>query len=226
MDSNDEFEFKIPFLSACIAKRESGKTFLTKYLVKYWIDNDMFDEVMAFTNTNILNKEYDYLKKKFVFNRYDETKMKNIMELQKKQILKHGKESEKVKNILIIMDDVIGSLDSYSDTVREIITQGRHYKISLILNIQISKKEFSTDFRKNTDYFILGYNGKDTFKQLYDELEFNGSLSDFIKFMHTNTIDYNFVIYINRVMKSYEVEKRYKLIKADENDELKKFKIK
>jgi len=166
---------------------------------------------------------YDYLKKKFIFNRYDEKTMKKIIETQKQQIIKHPK---KTKNILVIMDDVIGSLDSYSPTVRELITQGRHYKISLILNIQISKREFSTDFRKNADYFLIGYNGKDTFKSLYEEFEFSGTLPQFIKFMHENTTDYNFVLYTNKVMQSYDINKRYSIIKAIESDELSKFKIK
>ena len=217
-----DFKFETPFLMACIAKRGSGKSYMTKYLVKYFIENNEIDEVMAFTNTNELNKEYDYLKKKFIFNRYDENKMKKIMEAQKNQL----KNKKKVKNILIIMDDVIGSLDSYSDTMRELITQGRHYKISLILNIQISKREFSTDFRKNCDYFLIGYNGKDTIKSLYEEFEFDGNLKDFINFIHKNTTDYNFVLYINKVMNTYDINKRYLIIKADNSDDLKKFNIK
>jgi GTPase SAR1 family protein len=222
-NNNEEFQFKFPFLLASIAKRGSGKSFLTKYLVHHWIENGDIDEVMAFTNTNELNKEYDYLKKKFILNRYDEKTMKNIMETQKKQIIK---DSKKVKNLLVIMDDVIGSLDSYSPTVRELITQGRHYKISLILNIQISKREFSTDFRKNADYFLIGYNGKNTFKQLFEEFEFKGKLNEFVDFMHKNTTDYNFVLYINKVMDSYDINKRYRIIHAEESEELNKFKIK
>ena len=219
----EDFNFKFPFLMASIAKRGSGKSFLTKYLVHHWIENKDIDDVMVFTNTNEVNNEYDYLKKKFIFNRYDEKTMKKIIETQKQQIIKHPK---KTKNILVIMDDVIGSLDSYSPTVRELITQGRHYKISLILNIQISKREFSTDFRKNADYFLIGYNGKDTFKSLYEEFEFSGTLPQFIKFMHENTTDYNFVLYTNKVMQSYDINKRYSIIKAIESDELSKFKIK
>jgi len=221
-DNNNDFEFKFPFLMASIAKRGSGKSFLTKYLVHNWIENGDIDEVMAFTNTNELNGEYDYLKKKFIFNRYDEQTMKKIMEAQKTQIKKNPK---KVKNILVIMDDVIGSLDSYSPTVRELITQGRHYKISLILNIQISKREFSTDFRKNADYFLIGYNGKDTFRQLYEEFEFKGKLNEFVEFMHQNTTDYNFVLYVNKVMDTYDVNKRYKIIRAEDSEEIKKFKV-
>ena len=221
--NNNDFEFKFPFLMASIAKRGSGKSFLTKYLVHNWVENGDIDEVMAFTNTNEMNKEYDYLKKKFIFNRYDENTMKMIMETQKKQIIK---DSKKVKNVLVIMDDVIGSLDSYSPTVRELITQGRHYKISLILNIQISKREFSTDFRKNADYFLIGYNGKDTFKSLYEEFEFQGKLPEFVNFMHENTTDFNFVLYVNKVMDTYDINKRFKIIRAEDSEEIKKFKIK
>ena len=221
--NNNEFEFKFPLLMCSVAKRGSGKSFLTKYLVHNWIENGDIDEVMAFTNTNEMNKEYDYLKKKFIFNRYDENTMKMIMEAQKKQIIK---DSKKVKNVLVIMDDVIGSLDSYSPTVRELITQGRHYKISLILNIQISKREFSTDFRKNADYFLIGYNGKDTFKSLFDEFEFQGKLPEFVNFMHENTTDFNFVLYVNKVMDTYDINKRYKIIRAEDSEEIKKFKIK
>lgn len=223
-EDNTEFEFKIPFLIANVAKRESGKSFLTKYLVHYWISNNEFDEVMAFTNTNKLNGEYNYLKKKYILDRYNESTMTKIMKAQEKQIISKGK--EKAKNILIIMDDIIGSLDSQSTIIRELITQGRHYKISLILNIQISKKEFSPDFRTNVDYFIIGYNGKETFTQLYKELSFNGKFKDFMEFMHKNTVGFNFVLYINKVMETYEIKNRYKIIKASDSEELKNFHIK
>ena len=227
MDNNDyDNIFKVPFLACCIAKRNSGKSFLTKYLVKYFIDNGQIDEVMAFTQTNDMNNEYDYLKKKYVFDRYDDDKMNKIMELQKKQIKKYGKESKKVKNILIILDDVIGSLDAYSPVIRRLITQGRHYNISLILNIQISKRELSTDFRANADIFIVGYNNRNTIKSLYEEFEFDGNLKDFINFIHKNTTDYNFVLYINKVMNTYDINKRYLIIKADDSDDLKNFNIK
>jgi len=58
-EDNEEFQFKFPFLMASIAKRGSGKSFLTKYLVHNWIENGEIDEIMAFTNTNELNNEYD-----------------------------------------------------------------------------------------------------------------------------------------------------------------------
>lgn len=221
-DNNNDFEFKFPMLTLCIAKRGSGKSFLTKYLVHNWIDNGDIDDVFVFTQTNEVNNEYDWVNKKRIFDRFDEKSVEKIMEAQKNQIIK----KKKVKNLLVIMDDVIGSLEVHSPIMRRIITQGRHFKISLILNIQISKKEVSPEFRQNSDYILCGYNNRSVFKNLYDELEFEGSLKDFTHFMHKNTIDYNFVLYINKVMDSYEINKRYRIIKAVESDDLDKFKIK
>ena len=213
-----EFEFETPFLISCIAKRGSGKSVLTKYLVRHWIGEGLFQEVFAFTNTNEVNNEYDYLKKKNILDRFDEKKLVKLMEIQKKAIKKYGKKSNKVKKILIIMDDIIGSLDKGSKALREIITQGRHYMISLILNIQISKKEISPEFKQNSDYFLVGYNNRSSYKALYDEFQFDGNLSQFCEFLHNNVTDHNFVLYINKVIDDPDIRKRYKIIKADTTD--------
>lgn len=224
MDHTDNcFEFKFPLLMATIAKRESGKSFMTKYLVHHWINNKYIDDVVVFTQTNEANHEYHWVKPKRVIKGYDEKIMTGIMNKQIEQIKKKPK---KVKNVLIVLDDMVGSLDAYSPIVRRLITTGRHYKISLILNIQIGKREFSTDFRTNADYFLVGYNGKQTFKHLFDEFEFNGNLAEFLTFMHKNTTSFNFVLYINKVMNTYDIDRRYKIIKAEESDELEHFKIK
>jgi hypothetical protein len=225
-NNNENFQFKIPFLCSTIAKRESGKRLLTKYLCNYWYNNNDFDEFYAFTNTNEVNNEYEFLKPKNIINRYDDTILTKLMLLQKKAIKKWGKESKKIKNVLVILDDVIGSFDKNSSTVRELITQGRHYKISLILNIQITKKEISTEFKGNSDYFLIGYNNKSAYYALFEELNFNGNFAEFLNFMNRSVIDYQFVLYINKVIYDQDYNKRYKIIKANNIEELKDFKIK
>ena len=221
-----EFIFKIPFLICCIAKRESGKSVLTKYLVKFWYENNDFDEIYAFTNTNKVNNEYEYLKKSNIINRFDEKKLALLMKLQEKAIIKYkSKENKKVKRVLLIMDDIVGSFDRNSPIMREIITQGRHYNISLILNIQIPKKEISPEFKQNSDYIIVGYNNKSAYHALYDEMAFDGKLSEFLQFMNKSVVDHNFVLYINKVMDNENIKDRYKIIRAENLNELEKFKI-
>lgn len=215
--NEEEPFFKIPFAIGCIAKRESGKSYLTKYLVKYWLENKDIDYIFAVTNTGEMNKEYDYLPKDFVNARYDENFIRGIMETQKEHIKKWGLKSKKVKNVLIILDDVIGSLPPRNKTLQELYSQGRHYKISIILNIQISKNELDTVIRDNLDYFIIGHNGKRSYSNLYKELDFPENESEFQKFMHDNTIDHQFVVYNNKVIKSPDPLSRYKIIKAEGN---------
>jgi len=122
------------------------------------------------------------------------------------------------------LDDVIGSLPVRNKTLQELYSQGRHYKISLILNIQISKNELDTVIRDNLDYFIIGHNGKRAYANLYRELEFNGNESEFISFMTSNTVDYQFILYNNKIVKEPDPMKRYYIIKADSN--IKNFKLK
>jgi hypothetical protein len=136
------------------------------------------------------------------------------MELQREAVKGNGKKKIKVQNVLLILDDVIGSLPPRNKVLEELYTQGRHYKISLILNIQIAKNELDPTIRSNLDYFIMGYNGKRTFENLYNEVDFEGNKDQFIRFMNDNTSDYNFVIYNNKVVNTKDPMARYKIIKA------------
>jgi len=221
---SNKFEFKTPFAIGCIAKRESGKSYLTKYLVKYWTEQKQFDKVFAITNTNSVNNEYDYLPEGNIFNRFEEKIISNLMELQRQAINQFGKDSKKIQRVLLILDDVIGSLPPRNKILEELYSQGRHYKISLILNIQISKNELDPTIRSNLDYFIIGYNGKRTFSNLYDEVDFPGNEQEFIRFLSDNTTDHNFVVYINKIIQEKDPRARYKIIKATGN--LDNFKIK
>ena len=175
----------------------------------------MIDYVFAITNTGEMNREYDYLPKAHVQTRYDEGFIRAVMENQKMHIKKHGLKSDKVKNVLLILDDVIGSLPPRNKTLQELYSQGRHYKISVILNIQISKNELDTVIRDNIDYFIIGHNGRRAYSNLFYELDFPGPEAEFQRFMHDNCIDHQFILYNNKVINSTDPRERFKIIKAE-----------
>jgi len=221
-----EFKFNIPFAMFSVAKRETGKSYLTKYCVKNWMAEKKFDRVFVMTNTGEVNEEYNYLPKQDVIPRYNEAFIRKLMQLQKTAVAKYGKDSNKIQNVLLILDDVIGSLPAGDETMRELISQGRHYKISLIMNIQISKRELDPTMRANADYFMIGYNGKQVFANLYDELDFPGNKTEFVRFMMNNTTHHNFVIYVNSVkmLKTADPKEKYKIIRAE--GDLDKFKVK
>ena len=123
-------DLKLPFSMVIVSKRNSGKSYLCKHLLKLlMMDNKLFDYIVLFSSTAHLSKDFECLPKKAIQEDFSTTKVNKILEYQKKL-----KDSKNPKQCLIILDDTIGAkIDaSFKTNLDLLFSRGRHYNVSII----------------------------------------------------------------------------------------------
>lgn len=186
---------QIPFSMIVVSKRNSGKSYLCKHLLKTFMhDTKLFDYIVLFSTTANLTKDFECLPKKAVQEEFSTLKLNKILDHQKKY-----KDSNNPKQCLIILDDTIGcKLDSdFKQNLDLLFSRGRHYNISIMFISQYIKNYISTTIRNNIDYLLFSVNNYNVIKIIYDLVVYDGTIKDFIRFVNANTKDYNFLIYNN-----------------------------
>ena len=122
-------------LISLIAKRNSGKSYLLRYMVK--IQKHDFDKIFIICPTNIINDFYKNITEKDnIFNEYNELWMesliKNMTDINSR--LEHEK---KRKNVLLILDDLVADIRFAScKSLKLLAIMGRHIVISIIMTSQ------------------------------------------------------------------------------------------
>lgn len=124
---------KHPFLMYITGSCGSGKSNAAKYIIKSLFFEKKIDICFIFSPTAKISSDgsYDFLPSEFIHDKLTETKIKNLMKFQKKSNNKH--------NMLIIMDDCIGSFPKNSNVLNNFLSTHRHYNISLIFISQYLK---------------------------------------------------------------------------------------
>lgn len=84
-----------------------------------------------FYTTNVVNKSYDFLPSKYIYEFYEENALIKLMNLQIEQ-----KKKGSTKNCFVIFDDCIGTIDFNSQVLRRLFTTYRQYNIQLIFTTQ------------------------------------------------------------------------------------------
>lgn len=166
MNIND-YDFVFPSSVLFLGQTGSGKTTLMKNLLFRYSK----DFCRIFVYCPIYNDDYDFLEQQYVLR--DAEKLNEIIEAQYKL-----KESNQQKNILIILDDWIGSCDIRNDKVfHRLATCGRHawittYYISQFLN------QIPPVIRDNLNYMMILNISKQSldsindYQDCYDKKEF------------------------------------------------------
>ena len=188
-------DVKLPFSMVVCSKRNSGKSYLTKHLLKmFMVDNKLFDYIVLFSSTAHLSNDFECLPKKSIQDEFSTTKINKILEYQRK-----SKDTKNPKQCLIILDDTIGAkIDaSFKTNLDLLFSRGRHYNISIIFISQYIKNYISTTIRNNIDYLLFSVNNYNVIKIIYDLVVYDGSIKDFIKFVNEKTKNYTFLIYNN-----------------------------
>ena len=79
--------------------------------------------------TSDMSKDYEFIPNKNVFNEYDESILKEIIDTQKGIIKKFGK--KRTPFVLVVLDDCIELVGSFS-YINQVITKIRHYNVYLL----------------------------------------------------------------------------------------------
>jgi hypothetical protein len=139
-----------------VGKRHAGKTVLMNDIMFHL--KDRLDLVLGFSATEESNHNLSFfLPMAFVFPRYDEEKVRHVMEWQRRSVA-----NNKSMRVGIIMDDCMGEVTSdgkkkrvmNSGDIAAIFKIGRHRKIFYWNALQYIK-DAPPDARQNTDLLFM-----------------------------------------------------------------------
>ena len=190
---------------AMIAKRASGKSYLTKEIMYH---KKTIPSAIAISRTEKLNKYYaDFIPESFIFYEYDSSILSNIYERQgmmnqdNRKRLTEGKK-EKDDRLMLIMDDCMSYKGTWlkDPNILELFFNGRHHHLSFILTMQFSLG-IPPELRSNFDYiFLLAEDITSNRKRLYDH--YAGMFPTFDIFQQVFneiTADYGCMVINNRI---------------------------
>ena len=202
----------------CIAKRNSGKSELIKYLVKNSIQNNEFNKIFVFSTTNCVNEFYNsFICNKCIFSNYSEDWTNKLIDKMSEINQSKTKQSDKPYNILIILDDMASDISMHhSDSIKKLYTRGRHSFISVIV-IGQQLVHFSPIMRNNSDYILCGQLNASNIEQLCDSYRVPLiNKKEFIKLYKELTNNYKFMIINNNTVKDSEnINSYYGWIRAE-----------
>lgn len=138
MQKNDDFKLDMTYkfghsCSVLVGEPGMGKSYLIKEAVRANIKH--YNHMLVFSGTMQTNDNFDYLPSKSV-HRYCRQKLRQMMLYQ----WKVNENSKKKVKLLLVFDDVMGSMEMDSKLVQELFANHRHYQISIIMSIQYLKK--------------------------------------------------------------------------------------
>jgi hypothetical protein len=201
---------------ACVSKRNTGKTFLTRQLIRHLAPR-YFSNIVVFSKTSHLNGDHEYTDN--VIDNFDEPTVKRILEYQQARTLKNRTAPTPVNcKILVILDDTIGCVNegskrtNHSDALDEIYSAGRHSGITLFQSTQFASKISPTQ-RANFDFLCIGITSEDSLLKLHG-CTVGKTYKEFREFIHASTRDHNFVLYNNLTT---DDDERWTVIRADPN---------
>lgn len=157
---------------AMIAKRATGKSFLTREIM-YQKKN--IAAAIAISRTEKLNGFYtDFIPDSYIYSEYTSDILSRIYERQaqmnedNKRRVKEGKRA-KDDSIILIMDDCMADKKWLKDpNITEMFFNGRHHHLSFILTMQYAVG-IPPEMRSNFDYiFLLAEDTINNRKKLYE----------------------------------------------------------
>ena len=153
-----ELKFK-PFQTMIIlGKRNTGKSYLTKYLIHQLVNQGMYNTVYLFSTTERYSHSFNCLPKEYIINGFDLKFIQNIIDAQRKRIEKYSLESEKVAKIMMVFDDLVGSISTSSKEMQMLnflFATSRHIGISLVVFAQASRSSVNPTLRQNVDWLFF-----------------------------------------------------------------------
>jgi len=121
-----------PFIISIHGKPASGKSHLMKYILCHMRAKGKIDVIFIFTSTKKNNFYNNMVNTKFVMH-YNEKLLAQIW--KKAEAI-----SNRRKNILLVFDDCIGSVNWKASIVDEVFSNHRHNHVSILVSTQYPNK--------------------------------------------------------------------------------------
>jgi hypothetical protein len=190
---------------AMIAKRATGKSFLTREIM---FQKRKIAAAIAISRTEKLNSFYsEFIPDSYIYSEYSPDILTRIYERQlqmKEDNERRKKDGKKIKDdsIMLIMDDCMSSKGTWlkDPNITELFFNGRHHHISFILTMQYSVG-IPPEMRSNFDYiFLLAEDFLSNRKRLYDHYASMFPTFDIFQQVFSDiTEDYGVMVINNRV---------------------------
>ena len=208
---------KKPQVYVMVGKPESGKSHLVKSLIYDFQKgkNPYFKFILAFVKTKF-NSDYDYLPDEYVYESFDEDKLRKHIDSLREY---RRKTNKPVPPNLVVFDDLLGDIDWYSPWMTNWLCSFRHTNTSIIMTAQylMGAKSVSTCLRECTNVsFIYNSKFKNSIKALYEAYgQLFKNETEFVeKFQSITKERYTCMIYDASID---ELEDNYVSFKAIEN---------
>ena len=202
--------------TSLVAKRNSGKSVLLKYLVES--QKDAFSKIFVVCPTETINSFYKSLvDPSCIFDDWNETWAEELIKKMTK--INADTDAKNRKNILLILDDVMADTNfANSPALKKIYLRGRHCGIGVIATCQYLYN-LPPVCRNNCDWCIVGQMNRQSVMLLSDEY-LSGDLDKpgFLKLYNRSTKDYNFLVINNNSIKdSDDLNAIYGIVKTPAN---------
>ena len=199
-------------ITSLLAKRNSGKSCLLKYLVQ--AERHKFAKIYVICPTEKINRFYsDIVDDECIFDTYEEKWANKLIE--KMTDINANKSQKERKNVLLILDDIVSDHNFHqSPSLKKIVIRGRHINIAVILTFQYLNL-VPPVCRNNMDYLFCGQMNKQSIDLLMSEF-ISGDISkeDFLRMFNRCTKDYNFLVINNNSVKDDDLNSIYGCIKT------------
>lgn len=200
----------IPSLCIICGKPASGKSYVIRYLMSCY--RKKFDYGIIFSNTAAFNNGFDYVPQQYVHSAYSERPIKNLMELQKGLIQKGVR-----KRAFIIFDDCLSG-EFNSDVMNSLVSQFRHYLITVIISTQYCYKALTPLIRECCTYACIFRQSSDrSVNATYESFgQHFRSEKEWKEYLMLNTGDHKF-LFIDVNSQSDNIADIYKVYKCPDN---------
>lgn len=206
---------QIPSLLLINSPQGGGKSHLIRYIM--YQNRKRFDYGVVFSNTLFEDDSFDYIDDKYVHPEYNPDVVTKLMEIQSKN---------QAKNAFCVFDDCIDAAQFKCPKLKQLCTQLRHYRITVIFATQYANLLPSwmrtnamgvVIFRTDSESNLMAL--RKEYGQLFD------SFNEFKNYIIKNLGNYRFVYYDKRHVNE-NVEDTYKIMVAPEKIPKFHFKIK
>jgi hypothetical protein len=146
-NNSNVFEMRTPHLGLFLAKRNSGKSYLMRYLLLQLTKAKRFSWVFVISPTAIYNKEWDLVGEDHVSGEFNSDWVLALMTSMGKMRMK-----DPTYEGLLILDDCLASVRLDDPVLKQLYLGGRHYGITVWVSSQHLQTRATTMLRSNVDY--------------------------------------------------------------------------
>ena len=209
MAEKSEMNITIPGFVILCGTQGQGKSHVIRYLM--YLNRKRFDWGICFCNTDFSGLSgFDYIDSRFVHPKYNEKALINLKNIQKKSI-----ESGNPSSAFVIFDDCLFGDQWKSQEFQSLMTQLRHYRVTVIISTQYPQK-IPPMFREQAFQAIM-FRPK-VARAINAQFESFGSdfnsVNDFKRFIIENTSSKYQFVYFDATSDGDTIEERYAVMKA------------